>query len=222
MYGPYWYLYVLVFYYLIFYWIMRSGISDKIWLLGSFGISMVGSVALVYLDFGEWLSLAHSIGNFAFFSLGIYISKTDHTVLLSKTSFAVTFIGTLISAICAVVFDVNLLSLPIIGTITAGIITIFTVNLFEKVKAFSNAKIFALCGKYSLEIYLTHCFITAANRLILIKLGITIFWINIIVNFIMATFIPVLCAYILKKIKLHEYIFRPFTAIEKRKERNTS
>ncbi len=178
---------------------------------------MIGSVFLVYPDFGEWLSIGHAIENFAFFSLGIYISKTDFTVILSNTSFWVTFIGTIVSAICAIVFDVNLLTVPIIGTITAGTMTIFTVNLFEKVMALSNAKIFTLCGKYSLEIYLTHCFITAANRIILIKLGITMFGVNVLVNFIMATFIPVLCAHILKKIKLHEYIFRPFTAIEKRK-----
>ena len=36
-------------------------------------------------------------------------------------------------------------------------------------------KFFELCGRYSLEIYVIHCFITAGNRVILPKLGITYF-----------------------------------------------
>ena len=220
-YSPYWYLYVLVFYYLIFYWLIQSDMADKMWLLISFVISAVGSMFLLFQNFGEWFSLGHAIKNFVFFSLGIYISKTDYTVLLSKISFIVTFIGTIISAVYSITFGVNLFSVPFVGIIAAAIITIFIINLFKKIQALSNAKIFTLCGKYSLEIYLTHCFITAANRIILIKLGITMFGVNVLVNFIMATFIPILCAYILKKIKLHKYIFRPFSVIEECKDLKT-
>ncbi|MBE5951817.1 MAG: acyltransferase [Lachnospiraceae bacterium] len=70
-------------------------------------------------------------------------------------------------------------------------------------------------GTYSLEIYVTHCFITAANRRILPAIGITNFYCNIVTNFIMAVLLPVAAACILKHLRLHSWIFRPVTSLTK-------
>lgn len=75
--------------------------------------------------------------------------------------------------------------------------------------------ILSFLGRYSMEIYVLHCFITAANRLILIKLGITNFYINIVVNGTMAILLPVLAAVILKKLRLHTWFFKPASALTK-------
>ncbi len=75
--------------------------------------------------------------------------------------------------------------------------------------------VLAFIGTHSLEIYVLHCFITAANRILLIKLGITDFYLNITVNLLMATFLPVLGSMILKKLRLHVWFFKPATALTK-------
>jgi len=78
-----------------------------------------------------------------------------------------------------------------------------------------KAGLFRFLGGYSLEIYVLHCFITAANRVILLKLGISDFYTNIMVNFVTATVLPVLAAWILKKMRLHAYFFKPVSAFTK-------
>ena len=87
------------------------------------------------------------------------------------------------------------------------VICVFVLCLFVNIKKISQIKCLKLCGKYSLEIYLMHCYITAANRIILMKLGITNFWCNVAVNLIMATCIPIILALILKKLNIAQYIF---------------
>ena len=78
-----------------------------------------------------------------------------------------------------------------------------------------KAGVLSFIGTYSLEIYVLHCFITAANRILLMKFGLTDFYFNITVNLLMATFLPVLGAFILKKLKLHAWFFKPVTALTK-------
>lgn len=54
-----------------------------------------------------------------------------------------------------------------------------------------------------------HCFITAPNRIILNKFGITNFYMNFFINIIVSTALPIVFAIICKKIKIYDYIFRP-------------
>lgn len=84
--------------------------------------------------------------------------------------------------------------------------------LYQKVP---RADMLSKIGTYSLEIYVLHCFITAANRIILIRIGITEFYFNIFINLVMATGLPMLGAFILKKLKLHAWFFKPLTALTK-------
>ena len=92
--------------------------------------------------------------------------------------------------------------------------------LWEKLKKYSawyqnlpKAGILRLIGTYSLEIYVLHCFITAANRIILFRLGIDNFYLNVTINLLMATFLPMLASVLLKKMKLYGFFFRPVTTV---------
>ena len=133
-----------------------------------------------------------------------------------KISIVVTGVISLAAMAFSALYSQNLLGIPVLGVITAAVTALFFVLLFRC----NDLKIgfLNLIGRYSLEIYLTHCYITAANRIILMKLGVTEFFINVIVNCLMAIFIPVLCAWILKKYGLYRWIFSPFRTVKKQEK----
>ena len=84
----------------------------------------------------------------------------------------------------------------------------FIIALFFNCKAFGENKFLILCGKYSLQIYLIHSYITAANRVFLFKIGINNIYINIILNLFMAIIIPLIIATMLEYIGIDKYVFK--------------
>ena len=104
------------------------------------------------------------------------------------------------------IFHVNVSKIPFFATICGIITTLAIICIFRrKVKWNMLKKI----GAYSLDIYLMHTFITAANRKALFKVGITSFYPNIFINFIMAMWLPMVISFILKKVNIYFYIFKP-------------
>ena len=95
----------------------------------------------------------------------------------------------------------------ILGTVGGLMDTTAIVCLFRK-----HVSIVALqrVGKYSLDIYLLHTFITAANRKLLFRCGIDWFVPNIVVNFTMGLCLPIIASIILKRLGIYKYIFKPF------------
>ena len=212
--SPYWYLYVLVFYYIIFY-ALRNRLSSKKLLIITIIISSISKTMFTLLNINLLFSLGEILTYNAFFALGIYIYREVDSKFLSDKTMYLTLVCTIIIFAVNIIFNVNSFLIPIIGVLSASVITIFFINIFSKCKSIGNFNVFILCGKYSLEIYVTHCFITAASRFLPTKLGLNVFGLDVVLSLIAATFIPVLFGYILKKIKIHRYIFRPFKAINK-------
>jgi len=97
--------------------------------------------------------------------------------------------------------------IPIAGSIMALAMSLSFIGVAQRFPI----PVFEIAGRYSLEIFLTHCFITAANRKILPALGIHIFGLNIITNLIMATVLPIMFSIILKKLGIHKLFFKPCT-----------
>ena len=213
--GIYWYIYVLILYYLLFYFWGKINLKDKYKLIITALISILGS--FISVDFDFVFPLRRFLIYIFFFYLGMYVSKFPKTKIISGAAFAVYLSGSVISAVLIYVFDTRTLNAGAVGIISAMCLSMFVIYLFEKISFLKNAKVFNLFGIYSLEIYVTHNFITAANRIILLKLGITNFYFNLILNFIMAVFIPVICSFVLKKVKLHKAVFRPFSYLSDKK-----
>lgn len=95
--------------------------------------------------------------------------------------------------------------------LTAWSFTLVIIGLFQSIASLGKIKWLNYCGQHSLEIYVLHCFITAANRKILFKLGIENFVFNVLINFIMAVLIPLAAGVFLKKTGLYNYVFKfPF------------
>lgn len=211
--APYWYLWVLVFYYLIFHWFLGKNISNKIMFAVTAAISIIGCFV------PAWTRNSKNFPYYIlFFWLGIYLAKTDFQILRKKWMLPVSL--TISTIIAYLVFgqQIDIKSIPVANLAAALCTTFFILSFFALV--FNNRKSgpLELIGKYSLEIYVTHCIITAGNRVILPKIGINNFHINVLVNFVLATAIPILCSFVLKRINLHKLIFRPVTWWSDRKE----
>lgn len=188
--DPYWYIYVLVFYYVIFFFLEKINIDDRYKLIIAFTVSMSGS--FVSTSFNFIFPLRRFLIYIFFFSLGIYISKFPKTKLMSGTAFAVYLLGSVISAIFVLNSMVMTLNVGAFGILSAMCLSMFILYLFKTISFLQTQRFLILCGVYSLEIYVTH-------------------------NFIMAVFIPILCAFVLKKTGFHKIVFKPFSYISDRK-----
>ena len=106
---------------------------------------------------------------------------------------------------------------PYLNTLVALGFCLFFWKLFSSVKAL-NVSLLNLCGRYCLEIYVTHCFLTAGFRSILPALGLTNFWLNVVLNTVLSTALPLLFAIVLQRIGFHDILFRPAYFIKSRIE----
>lgn len=196
--SPYWYLWDLVFFYILFYKLCGGRLKDSTLTIISVMISLVGS-------------FIHSSCPFYLLSfwLGIYLAKTKYRRLINPGLMIGCMAILCITAYQAWAGKAGIRDMPVLSLVSALGITYVCLSLFAVILNGHRLKCLDTIGRYSLEIYVTHCYITAANRKILIKLGISNFYINVLVNTVAAIVIPIVCAWILKKMKFHEQIFRP-------------
>lgn len=203
--DPYWYLWVLFFYYLFFYYADKRNVQEKwIWAV-VITLSLAGSVFRI-----AGLEAFRKLFFYATpFYMGIYLSKHNFVRRLGKQIWAVCGVVSVaaMSFITATGKDLDMIS--IVEIVAALAISIFIIMSVTHIYFLENSRFLNLCGKYSLEIYVLHNYITAANRLILIKLGITEFYRNVVINFFMAVMIPVCIGMVLKKAGLYPFFFKP-------------
>lgn len=206
-YSLYWYLYVLFVFYVVFIPLLRC---QKLHLL--LPIFLVLSLlthdipSLEGFGAQKWLTF-----NAFFFCGGIVLYRTRVflpwgaalAALAVSVALCVVFWGN--DAECP---DSSVSHMPYVDTLVALGLCLFFWKLFSSVKAL-NVSVLNICGRYSLEIYVTHCFLMAGFRAILPALGITSFWPVFILNSALSTAIPILIAVALQRVGIHDAVFRP-------------
>ena len=200
--APYWYLYVLLIYYVVFHWCYRRFELKHLILISLFA-GIINNVIKMDCTFPISQILYHML----FFVLGIFLASAWTQSSLPKWQGAVS----VALAICAVIYS-GINGIDLIYPIKCGIAVVCVVAviyLFTTVSILENNKFLIFCGRFSLEIYVIHSFITAGNRTILPKLGITNFIISFTINSIMAILIPIVLAIIMKKIGIYKIVYTP-------------
>lgn len=98
----------------------------------------------------------------------------------------------------------------------------FNVYLFHRWKGLAGLRLFQLCGRYCLELYLMHTFFTGGLRTLLPLLGVTGPWLSVWLNFGISTGVCLLLAVLAGRFRWMDLLFRPARLVgelwEKRKK----
>ena len=203
--APFWYLYVLIFLYIAAKLLLKKETGVVIPFIVLVAVSVLGFWVPREIVFPLYQILYYAL----FFFTGVFLAKYKDS-FLTKGWFA--GVSTLVSVTLIVIFwnsEKAFHSIFAANTFIALGLCLGLVYVFSKVKALEKFPLFSICGKYCLEIYIIHCFLTAGNRVILPKIGIDNFVVAFIVNSVVSTVIPIIIAIVCKKIKIHDLIFRP-------------
>lgn len=196
-YGPYWYLYVLVAYYAVSALVSRC--RPSLVLAGAVALSCAG----MFFGFGPHFCLDRFAFFAPFFVVGSCLRRQWRGVWRGVAVAAlVAWVGVLLVAPGDEVLGDARFA---VAALSAGL---FLWRLFSTACWADNA-LFRLCGAYSLQIYVAHCFFTAGFRALFTAVGVDSFYVCAVSNFLLSTSLPIVLAACLKRFGLHDAVFRP-------------
>lgn len=105
------------------------------------------------------------------------------------------------------------------GVIMASALSMSVLGLAKWCAGKRISKVLAPIGRYSLEIYLIHTFVIAADRTILPMIGVADFAASLCISFVTAVFVPVLLSVMTKELHVHSLIFSPVTWLVGRRKK---
>jgi len=210
--GPYWYLYAMIILYLIFGLDIVNKINQYVVLIVLFFVSIFSQ----FVSIGNLLGIQRIMFLAFFFYFGKilinFIEKKKYVVMGLFVGAIILFI--LFNQKCDTKIQYALLRSCIAFGLTTGICCIAF-----SLKSFLSKKIGAfLCyfGEHSLEIYVLHVFFVTGLNIIFDKLNI-LGIVGLLLTFILAVLMPIICAIILRKIKLYNFFFKPISCFIKKK-----
>ena len=222
--APFWYIYILVIYYVVF--IAFEYIADKlkdrsVWFMWTLfaGLAAVSVISMNFHDSREAspFEIFHLMFYGLFFWMGIMYARRDELFLFKAVPAAVLFIIGI--GLCVYLWRVNGLTYI---TYTFGYSTAVAVCLipgiwyvFERFVPAEKTRLLNIIGSHSLEIYVMHTVFTSAIRFAFKKAEYYQPIVTIVVNLLISLFVPLLIAIVLEKIKLHRWVFRPFVKKQK-------
>lgn len=205
--AQYWYLYVLAIFYLIHILLVKC----KRTILLAVILFCLSACAAAMVPASKAFTLYQSLFTIPFFFIGTLMQRSGR-----EPNWRVAFIGVFVAALLCLLFWKHgteslfqVVSLtPVVNTFIALGFCLFFWKAFSSVKWLDN-KALEICGRYCLEIYVTHCFLTAGFRSVFTALGMTNFWLSLVLNTALSTILPILFAMALERIGLHDLLFRP-------------
>ncbi len=216
----YWYLYVLIIFYILF--SVKGLIKQNRWMV--LGLLAIIALAGQFINI-EWFSINRILYYAFFFYIGIVGARYKDWIIGNGFLTFLSFITAILLSVFCWNWDLNRSKCinDIWGVnIVVALGTMLTCWYFFRNCRLSENRLLKICGKYSLEIYVVHCFFTAGLRTVLYRLGISNIFINIAINLTVSTAVPVLSAVVSYKWGIHDMFFRPYTWGVKRCSRHSS
>lgn len=207
----YWYLYVLVFFYLSVFAVVKLGFDMHSVLL----IACALSVCSEFLPDMQWFEINRIVLHGFFFYLGICFDQLERTkpFIICKKTFCCASVPLLVFCLAVRKAPCHI---PILNVITASGISLIFVDVFRGIKN-GQTRFLIFCGRYSLSIYLLHTYIATALRTFLPKIGVTNCFLTVVLSFALSTGFPILIEAAAKILNLRDLMLRPGFVIMKNK-----
>ncbi len=211
--APYWYLYVLIAFYLVFSWKKFDSLNCYIILLLLTATSIVSGLGTThYFEISRILYYA------LFFYIGMLHRAKKDIIIGNKLLSLILFIAAMTLFVLFWNSENNIgktvNKIFFVNVIVALGISLTIWYFFENIKFLSENRFLQFLGRYSLEIYVIHCIFTAGFRIILPKLGIENVYIGLVLNTAISTAIPIMISVICKRLNIHGLFFKPVTYIK--------
>lgn len=213
----YWYLYVLAIFYVVCIPVGRAGRRALTLIVGGAAVlSAVSDFIGLPSDFCVWRVCFQSV----FFIMGIALQRKALEVnwgvaicgLLVAVGLSVAFWSSDLASCAAMVHNVS-----VVSTVVAIGASLFNFKAFSAVGRL-DCGLLRLLGAYCLEIYVLHTFLVAGFRSAFAVAGVTNFWLSFALNTVLSTALPVLAALVLKRMGVHDVVFRPAHWLSRRLE----
>ena len=212
----YWYLYDLILLYLLFTNPIFHKADHRIMTL----ILMAVALLRRYVSIG-WFQISSVLYYALFFYIGF--SGRDHSKRLIGNKRITAGAAAVSICLSLVLWDKNpyvdrshavfLNSIPLANILIALGLSMMLWYLFENVRFLSENKLLSAIGRYSLEIYVLHCFFTAGLRAVFSRIGFIDPIVSIGLNFAISSVVPVAIALVCRRLGIHELVFRPVNFI---------
>ncbi len=207
--GPYWYLYTMILFYLLFSFEAVRRINSCFLLILLFALSTVSKM----FDIDGFFAINRVLFLAFFFLMGkIIVDYIEKCSVFAGVYFVVAI------ALFIVLYGnyeskiVYYIVKSIIAFGVSGGLALIAYRL-EKWFAGRKCNLLEFLGEHSLEIYLLHVFFTTGFLTVFDKLHIGGL-LGLLLIFILSVILPMVAAWILKKIKLYDLVFRPVSYIK--------
>lgn len=211
--SPYWYLYELILFYVFFSMHCVRKLDCRV----TFCLLLTVSIASSWITM-DWFQLSGMCHYAIFFYLGTSIAgRSEPVVEKYKSEVFLITIAVLMEAICwygsmSGSFGMN--TVPILNVLAAGLISMALWQMFQRIGLMGNNRVLRLIGRYSLEIYVIHCFFTAGLRVVLPRIGVGNVWVSVALNTVVSTICPLLLSMLCRYLGIHDLFFRPITFLK--------
>lgn len=213
--SPYWYLYDLIVFYLVFSWKPLRRIKKPYMLCILLALSFASSFVTI-----EAFTLSRLLYYALFFYTGMVLSEQPERLERGwKRNVMLTFF---MAVILCVIFwykgpyteeaKKSMLNvIPIINVLVGMSISMCLWQIFQNKRLEAGNRFLQMIGRYSLEIYVIHFVFTTGFRTVLPRIGVTNALLSVLLNGTMSTTVIILLAVCTKKWKIHDLFFRPVT-----------
>lgn len=216
--APFWFLYALFFIFLLIPLVEKvaKGNSKKVFLF-------LGILHIIAIFFKFNIYAIDIVMQFAvYFYLGALLYKKGIKEY-SNIQYTITIVGYSILAVFYCYLEINssisTIYLQIIKMILAILGTYVSLIIFKKIEnKLENNLVYNAISKYNFQIYLLHTIFIAGTRIVLIKVFISNFYIQLILGLVAGILGPIIFAKIVEKFKYVNIIFFPTSTIKNLKE----